>query len=75
VDDEALEVRVGPAEGAQDEVVQKSDRGITADEEAVPDQRTGCTEANPELVDLGRGNGHTAPHDTRAADRGAVPRR
>ena len=50
-------------------------RGITADEAAAPDERTDRTEAHPKLVDLGKGNGHTAPHDTRAADRGAVPRR
>src|SRR5262249_54477117 len=74
VDDEAVEVGVGPIEGSLDEVVEISDRGITANEEAAPDERADPAEADAELVDVEEGgSGHTAPRDTQAADRGAVP--
>jgi hypothetical protein len=74
VDDEAVEVGVGPIEGSLEEVVELGDRGITADKEVTPDERADPAKAAAELVDVGEGGSdYTTPRDTQAADRGAVP--
>jgi hypothetical protein len=73
MNNEAVQMGVGPAECALDMIVEKGDRDITTDEEAAPDERTDGAKANAEPVDLRPGgDGHTAPHDIRATDRGAV---
>jgi hypothetical protein len=54
--------------------VEKGDRGVSANQDAAPDQRTDRTEAHAELIDLGQSdNGHAIPGNTRATGRGAEP--
>jgi hypothetical protein len=74
MDDEAVEMGIGPAKGALDELVKNGDGAVATDEESAPDERADGTEPNAELVDLELGgNGHRAPRSTQTAGRGAVP--
>src|SRR6266508_1810222 len=46
VDDEAVDVRVGPAKSALDDLVEIGDPGVAANQDAAPDQWADRTEAN-----------------------------
>jgi hypothetical protein len=74
VDHEAVEVRVGPAEGSLDAGVEVRDGGLTRDQESAPDQRADSVEPDAKLVDSGRvACGHTAPRSIETAGQGTVP--
>ena len=70
----AAELRIGPAKGELDAVVDLGDGGITRDKQVSADQAADRTGTDAELVDVRQvGIEHTASHNTRAVDRGALP--
>src|SRR6266498_3624883 len=76
VDDEAVQMGVGPAEGDLDAGVQLGDGRRIGHQQPAPDQRADSVEPDAELVaSSGVGRGHTAPRSIHAGGQGAVPSR
>ncbi len=76
VNDEAVQVGIGPAEGELDGGVKLGDSRFSGDQQAAPDQRADSVEPDAELVDnRWVGGGHTTPCSTEATGQGAVPSR
>src|SRR5689334_15265635 len=74
VNDEAVQVGIGPAEGELDGGVKLGDSRSTGDQQAAPDQRADSVEPDAELVDNSWvGGGHIAPRSTEATGQDAVP--
>src|SRR5215813_5511676 len=73
VDDEAVHMGVGPAEGDLDDGVQLGDGCRITHQQVAPDQRADSVETDAELVDRSSsGDGHAAPRSSQAAGQGAV---
>jgi hypothetical protein len=52
VNDKAVEMGVGPAEGDLEHGVEVGDRGIITDEQPAPDRRAALDQSDVELIDL-----------------------